>query len=308
LISPKPLTAFEFGPSSTSSTPVVLFIAGLNDTLGSVPYLPSLAERLDGLGWCLAQVCLTSAGAGWGGASVEQDARELGEVVRYFRERGWRKVVLLGHSTGASTWKIATQRDVMTLSSSGCQDAIAYAHLRSRDSFQVPPLDAIILQAPVSDREWPAVANLVASNEHVFAGEADLDLDAFVPSAWSNLFGTSTGVTYRRWRSLALPAPSDQINLAESEDFFSSDLSDARLANVFRAVDCPLLIVLSGEDETYPEGVKADLPTLLDRFRDAARDRCSVSSRIVEGASHNLADEKHAGEFADAVFEFLRGV
>ncbi|BGP25304.1 hypothetical protein Rt10032_c04g1890 [Rhodotorula toruloides] len=290
IISPKPLTVFEFGPPASSPlSPLVLFVAGLNDTLGSVPYLPLLSQRLEQIGWRLVQVCLTSAGAGWGGTSVKQDAEELGDVVRYFRERGSAKMVLLGHSTG-------------------CQDAIAYAHLSSRHPSSIPPLDAIILQAPVSDREWPAIASLVSTTQHLLSRETDLDPDAFVPPSWSQLFGTGAGVTYRRWISLALPAPSDKVNLGESEDFFSSDLSDARLANVFGAVECPLLIALSGADETYPYEVKANLPNLLQRFRRAAEDRWSGLSRIVEGAAHNLADEKHAGEFASAVVEFLRVV
>lgn len=191
---------------------------------------------------------------------------------------------------------------------SGCQDAIAYAHLRSRDSSNFPPLDGIILQAPVSDREWPAIASLVSMTSHLLDSSADLDLEAFVPPSWSSLFGTSAGVTYRRWMSLAFPAPSDRVNLDESEDFFSSDLSDTRLSNVFGAIDCPLLIVLSGEDETYPAEVKRNLPTLLERFRKAAEGRCSALSGIVEGAAHDLKDEQHAGEFADRVTGFLREV
>uniref|UniRef100_A0A0K3CBA9 BY PROTMAP: gi/472586807/gb/EMS24326.1/ DUF1749 family protein [Rhodosporidium toruloides NP11] gi/647398219/emb/CDR41910.1/ RHTO0S06e07734g1_1 [Rhodosporidium toruloides] n=1 Tax=Rhodotorula toruloides TaxID=5286 RepID=A0A0K3CBA9_RHOTO len=159
LISPKPLTAYEFGPPTSSSSPLVLFIAGLNDTLCSVPYLPILSERLSQAGWRLAQVCLSSAGAGWGGAN-----------------------------------------------------------------------------------------------------------------------------------------------------FFSSDLSDTRLRNVFGAIDCPLLIVLSGEDETYPEEVKAHLPALLERFRRAAEGRWSARSGIVQGAAHDLKDEEHAGEFAERVVGFLREV
>ncbi|BGP32783.1 hypothetical protein JCM10296v2_004567 [Rhodotorula toruloides] len=171
----------------------------------------------------------------------------------------------------------------------------------------MPPLDGIILQAPVSDREWPSIASLVSTTSHLLT-EADLDLDAFVPPSWSSLFGTSAGVTYRRWMSLALPAPSDDVKLDESEDFFSSDLSDTRLTNVFGAVDCPLLIVLSGKDETYPEDVKAHFPALLERFRKAAEGRCSAASGIVQGAAHDLKDAQHAGEFADRMVGFLREV
>lgn len=97
-----PLTAFEFASSSArnAADPLLLFIAGLGDTLLSVPYLGGLAQAVDKVGWRCAQALLSSFGAGWGTASVEQDAVELAKIVEYYRKSGASRVVLLGHSTG----------------------------------------------------------------------------------------------------------------------------------------------------------------------------------------------------------------
>lgn len=97
------LTAFEFASSSparNAADPLLLFVAGLGDTLLSVPYLGQLAQAVDEAGWRCAQALLSSSGAGWGTASVEQDALELAKIVEYYKERGASRIVLLGHSTG----------------------------------------------------------------------------------------------------------------------------------------------------------------------------------------------------------------
>ncbi|GAA5826552.1 hypothetical protein JCM11251_002424 [Rhodosporidiobolus azoricus] len=279
------LTAFEFtSPSSPSpSSDIVLFIGGLSDSFLSVPYLPRLSATLASNGWGLVQAQLRSAGHSWGACTVKEDAEQLGAIVQYFKEeQGKRRVVLMGHSTG-------------------CQDAIAYAHLCS----SLPPLDGIILQAPISDRE---------GTEHWFPHivpkepRSSYDLDAFVPRDWSSTYFTIGGVTYRRWLSLMCPPPSDKIDLLVSEDFFSSDLSDARLSSAFGAVTCPLLVFIGGND-AYPPHVKEKLPELLGRYeRATGAKNWSPLSKIIEGASHNIAEEAQAREMADAVGQFVKGL
>ncbi|BGP40763.1 hypothetical protein JCM10450v2_004764 [Rhodotorula kratochvilovae] len=273
------LTAFEFASSSSSPSPLVVFIGGLGDTLLSTPYLPKLAKTLDKQGWRLAQASISSSGHAWGGANVAQDAKELAQVTRYFKERGASKIVLMGSSTG-------------------CQDAIAYLHA-SRD---FPELAGVVLQAPVSDREIEAVQKLVDSIDP--DAPSPSDPLSFVPPAWSRLFHCKSGVTYARWRSLTVKPASDDIDLAVSEDFFSSDLSDTRLRNVFAPVTCPLLVVLSGNDSSYPPQVKSALPSLLERFRSAAP-TISPQSTILNGAGHTLGDGVHADQFAERVSAFV---
>ncbi|GAA5913275.1 hypothetical protein JCM5296_007341 [Sporobolomyces johnsonii] len=281
------LTTFEFGALSSPCKGVVLFVGGLNDTYLSVPYLPRLADALKGVGWALAQVALSSAGDGWGGRTISEDAEQLAVIGRYWREqRGIDKLVLMGHSTGT-------------------QDAIAYLHLTAFGPDVFPPLAGVILQAPVSDREYIEANHPGLLSTLPAPSPAD-DPATFVPPALSSLFGTHSGITSRRWRSLTAPPPSDVIHLDESEDFFSSDLSDARLANVFEPVSCPLLVLLSGDDSSYPPHVKAQLPTLMGRFQEAVDGRWwSGESAILEGASHNVAGVEQAQELAERVCRFV---
>ncbi|GAA5873425.1 hypothetical protein JCM3774_000781 [Rhodotorula dairenensis] len=282
-----PLTAFEYASTARNAAdPLVLFVAGLGDTLLSVPYLGQLAQALDQAGWRCAQALLSSSGAGWGTASIEQDAMELAQIVSYYKQGGARKVVLLGHSTG-------------------CQDAIAYLHLK-RSHVDMPVLDGVVLQAAVSDREAPGVPEIVERSVKPVYDMGSYDLGAFVPPAWAAALQTDIGITYRRFYSLVLPPESDQVDVRHREDFFSSDLEPGYLAKVFDPVDRPLLIVLSGGDATYSDGVRTQLAALLERFTNAipAASRSPLSC-IIPDASHDLDDGKHARSFVDAVLRFL---
>ncbi|BGP16935.1 hypothetical protein JCM10213v2_004943 [Rhodosporidiobolus nylandii] len=276
------VSAFEFSPSSPPSTSLVLFVGGLSDSLGSVPYLARLASGLAEKGWGLAQASLRSTANGWGGATVEDDAKELAEVVKYFRERGRERVVLMGHSTGT-------------------QDAIAYLHLRQSSSF--PSLDAVILQAPVSDREIVETDLPRILPDKLPPSSSPQD---YVPHSFSKEWPLRGGITFQRYKSLCAKPSSDEIDLSVSEDFFSSDLSDSRLANVFRPLQCPLLAVLSGEDSTYPSHVKAGLPALLERFQAAIPGGgkwWSDESGIINGAAHDCAG--HQDELVAKVVRFV---
>ncbi|GAA5971041.1 hypothetical protein JCM11641_004123 [Rhodosporidiobolus odoratus] len=281
--------AFEFAPSSPPSSSLVLIVGGLSDTLLSIPYLQRLAKGLGQHSWGLAQATLRSAGGAWGGSSVKQDAQELATIVRYFREQGRDRIVLMGFSTGT-------------------QDAISYIHLQRGDPASFPPLAGIILQAPVSDREIVEVAlpHILPQNN---PQPADLDLSSYIPSAWSNEWPINSGITWQRYLSLVSKPTLDDINLEESEDFFSSDLSDARLENVFAPLSCPLLALLSGNDSSYPDSVKAKLPELLERFKRATPGgKWSPLSGIVEGASHDVSQEGSAEVLVQKVVDFVRGL
>ncbi|GAA6032633.1 hypothetical protein JCM8097_004853 [Rhodosporidiobolus ruineniae] len=279
------ISAFEFSPSPSPLKHLVVFVGGLSDSILSVPYASRLAAGLREHGWGLAQAQLRSTGDAFGGCTVTQDAEQLGQIVDYFRRRGVDKVVLMGHSTG-------------------CQDAIAYLHLRQPSS--LPSLDGVILQAPVSDRE---------PLEHWYPGQADLppsleNMDDFIPSSQSKIYFTCGGIRARRWKSLTAKPDTDVVDIDVSEDFFSSDLSDARLANVFRPLACPLLTLLGGNDGAYPPHVKEKLPELLGRFKAACPEAklWSEQSGIIPGGSHNLEEEEGAKVMVDRVVKFVQGL
>lgn len=152
-----------FAPSADSqaNANALVFIGGLGDGPHGVPYIRYIAAALKSpsfpsLNYTVFEARLSSAFTGWGVSSLAEDVKEIASVVRYLKTKlRKRKVVLMGHSTG-------------------CQDCVAYLHQLARqerrrrdpqgkeeeeekeeqkNEDEIPEVDAIILQGPVSDRE-----------------------------------------------------------------------------------------------------------------------------------------------------------
>ncbi|KMU71730.1 hypothetical protein CISG_00040 [Coccidioides immitis RMSCC 3703] len=112
------LCAFEHGGSTPELKPhTLLFIAGLSDGLGTVPFINDIAKALEPTKCCVAY------------------------VRRYKGDRGHDKpgmIALMGHSTGS-------------------QDVLHYLYspnpLQAGSGLKRQPVDGAILQAPVSDRD-----------------------------------------------------------------------------------------------------------------------------------------------------------
>ena len=121
--------------SSKNHTRHVVAVGGLTCGLMFSEYLAPLAKKLDEMGYGMVQPLMTSSHQGWGCSSVEKDAAELLSVVQKLkRSYGCEEFVILGHSTG-------------------CQDAVMYARNHKEAEF-APKLKGVILQGPVSDREY----------------------------------------------------------------------------------------------------------------------------------------------------------
>ena len=125
---PTSLPVFETLPELPNK---LVFVPGLTDTIGVVPYLPRLAPKLHELGYSLVQPVKGSDLGGFGSSSLEGDAQELTQLIKHLINNGASgKVFLMGHSTG-------------------CQDIIKFL---SRD--RGIKIHGGILQAPVSDCEY----------------------------------------------------------------------------------------------------------------------------------------------------------
>ncbi|KAK5017394.1 hypothetical protein LTR39_001565, partial [Cryomyces antarcticus] len=219
--------------------------------------------------WSLVRPLLSSSYNGWGTSSLKRDVKELGKLVDYLR--GMRKgavIVLMGHSTG-------------------CQDCIEYA--TGEGASERPPIDGIILQAPVSDRE--AMIHMMPDQYRPTTELAQRWLDDgkgedVLPNSATKAFFDSTPVTARRWLSLASP------NRDGDDDFFSSDLSTESLRKTFGALkrSTPLLVLFGGQDQYVPDSIdKAGLVarwTATVKAAEGAVDE--VNGGVVRGASHNL--------------------
>ncbi|KAK5016716.1 siderophore biosynthesis lipase/esterase-like protein [Cryomyces antarcticus] len=263
------LVAFEDSSVLTRGIPnTLIWIGGLSDGLFTVKYTSTLAQALPP-DWSLVRPLLSSSYNGWGTSSLKRDVKELGKLVDYLR--GMRKgavIVLMGHSTG-------------------CQDCIEYA--TGEGASERPPIDGIILQAPVSDRE--AMIHMMPDQYRPTTELAQRWLDDgkgedVLPNSATKAFFDSTPVTARRWLSLASP------NRDGDDDFFSSDLSTESLRKTFGALkrSTPLLVLFGGQDQYVPDSIdKAGLVarwTATVKAAEGAVDE--VNGGVVRGASHNL--------------------
>lgn len=135
---PIPLPYFETNAQHPNK---LIFIPGLTDTIGVVPYLPSLASVLNNLEYSLVQFVKCSDLGGFGVSTLEGDAPEIAQLAEHLLTRSdfpcTGKLVLMGHSTG-------------------CQDVVTFLskeRLNLRTGRQIL-IHGGICQAPVSDSEY----------------------------------------------------------------------------------------------------------------------------------------------------------
>ena len=110
----------------------LVLIPGLTDGFLSLPYSGPLSLALHQADYSLVLVNLSSSWSQYGFRSLSSDSRELGKLVAFLKTLDFKKIVLLGHSTGA-------------------QDLLYF--LRYSESEVTNLVNGIILQGAVSDRE-----------------------------------------------------------------------------------------------------------------------------------------------------------
>jgi len=130
-------TLFRYGPKpaqvafkSGNHSCHVVIIGGLTDGLLFAKYVPILAKRLETLGASLVQPLLTSSHQGWGMGSLQRDADELLDLLRYLKtEYASDGAIIVGHSTGS-------------------QDAAMYL-CRHKSATASAPVIGVVLQGPL---------------------------------------------------------------------------------------------------------------------------------------------------------------
>ncbi|KAJ6153628.1 hypothetical protein N7470_006587 [Penicillium chermesinum] len=298
-------SVFEF--TNNSSVPhgrphTLLFIAGLNDGLPTVPYVEHIAKALKPTKWSLFWVQLSSAYGAWGTSSLSKDIGEIFKCINFIRDlRKMRspheehgKMVLMGHSTGC--------QDILyylTDTKSGCRgDINPTVPLASRRV-----LDGAILQAPVSDREelhmnlrrsqnphdaWATYHQLVS----LAMSQPPLEL---LPLAMTTKMGFTLDTPFNGYRFLSIASP-ESPGSPSDDDMFSSDLPDAALAKTFGRVSAcgklkgQLLVLYSECDEYVPSEV--DKRALMQRWERATNaggeQKWDPESGLIPGAIHNV--------------------
>ncbi|XP_027332058.1 UPF0613 protein PB24D3.06c isoform X2 [Abrus precatorius] len=231
-------------------------------------YLEPLAIALDLENWSLVQFLMSSSYSGYGTSSLQQDAKELDQLINYLiNKEDSEGVALLGHSTG-------------------CQDIVNYMRTNYACSRAVR---AAIFQAPVSDREYQATLPHTASM---------IDLAAKMISEGRGLelmpreADPSAPITAYRYHSLC--------SYNGDDDMFSSDLSDDQLRmRLGHMSNTHCQVIFSMADEYVPDYV--DKKALVERLCRAMGGAEKVE---IEYGNHSLSNRVE--EAVNAIIDFLK--
>mmetsp|Transcript_13342 Transcript_13342/g.27235 ORF Transcript_13342/g.27235 Transcript_13342/m.27235 type:complete len:295 (+) Transcript_13342:97-981(+) len=227
-------------PGSSPSSDYLILLGGLSDALLPCPYTVPLADACTSNNVTFVNPLLRTSSLQFGFGSLDTDVSDLDELITYLtslNEGASPNFILVGHSTG-------------------CQQSIHFL----RTSQYASKISGVILQAPVSDREtdednakWVELAE-----EMCASGKGD----EFLPRAafWAPITAT-------RFRSL-------YALVADGDDYFSSDLSEAqmtsRLSHVSSLLSSPTaslsfcVAAYAMNDEYVPPST--DIDALLARF------------------------------------------
>ncbi|TLS27954.1 hypothetical protein PpBr36_00537 [Pyricularia pennisetigena] len=274
--------AYESGSSTAKNA--LICIGGLGDGPHTLRYVRTIAQRLEmetALNYSVFEVRLSSAFNGFGTKRLSDDVAEISALVQYLRCIGREKIVLMGHSTGT-------------------QDCMEYTNYARHNS---APVDGFIMQGPVSDRE--AFGPLIDKEELdkitsqasalIRAGKENEIMPQDNPV--SEVFGAP--LTAYRLNSLLSPGGDD--------DFFSSDLTDDKIASFWANFRKPALVLPSGEDEHVPKSI--DVEALLGRWKKLApAGVISELSGLIPGASHTVRDPGAQEWMCDRILKFLRNL
>ena len=301
------LSIFEYHPNGHQppSTNVLLFIGGMRDHFLHPTYVTDLAFKLVPLSWSVMHAQLSSAGTQYGMSSLDVDVEQMGAAVATVKEYvaskgtassegGPVNIVLMGHSTG-------------------CQDLLHYVLSPVSEGRTRPPVQGIILQGPVSDRD--AMYLVLDSDDGKTAYKTLLNQANAVPQdQWKStilpfsesrkLMG-SVPMSIYRFHSLVSP---DSPDNPADDDLLSSDLSDAHLQTTFGRVGQSkhlevsssaknktkpqVLILISGHDEGMPP--QMDKEVLLGRWGQALAHGGAAlhpDSGIVPKAEHDVGGD-----------------
>ncbi|KAF8690442.1 hypothetical protein HU200_040795 [Digitaria exilis] len=266
---------FKYGPTSAQVAfrtgdfnHQVIFIGGLTDGLLATDYLEPLSLALEVEKWSLVQPLLSSSYTGYGISSLEQDALELDQLISYLiNKENSEGVILLGHSTG-------------------CQDIVHYMRTNFACSKAV---SGVILQAPVSDREYratlPETAEMIDLAAKMISEGRGMDL---MPREAN----PDVPITAYRYHSLC--------SYMGDDDMFSSDLSEDQLRQRLghmSTTQCQ--VIFSMGDEYVPEYV--DKKALVERLCRALGGAEKVE---IEWGNHSLSNRVQ--EAVRAIVDFVK--
>ncbi|WWC90278.1 uncharacterized protein L201_005211 [Kwoniella dendrophila CBS 6074] len=292
------LTTFEAGPykypiftsGDLNSDKAVVFIGGLTNGLGAVPFSYSLSEALDKAGWKFIQFHWSSAYGGYGTGTLKRDREEMEALVKHLRGTGLKTIIIAGHSTGS-------QNVIQYLSNSSSSP--------DQDSDLIK-VEGGIMQAPASDREYLKLLglndwfdNLPIAEEMIKQGKGDdLMSKEFCKSAG---FGNAPlPITAYRLHSL--------VGKGGDDDHFSNDVPLEKeepfvhsLKSTFGKLSSPVLVLYSEADVKYQDG---DVKEKLNKWKDVSKGK--LEWKFLNGASHDVEQPEAQKVLCEHVVEWLK--
>lgn len=274
----------------SGSETCVLIVPGLTDGPGSLAYANdggALVERVSddakNGNSLLATFELSTSFERYGTKMLDDDAREIGEVMRKISEAipGVKEFTIVGHSTG-------------------CQSACRFLETASEDDARM--VSRIVLQAGVSDRDWYDADNGKEMMRSWVARAEAMEPEEMMPSDTPGTYGVPTNA--RRFLALAKPGGDD--------DWFSLDLFDgtttpATESKITTALSgkcshVDVRIVVSTADEYVPYSAEVVVKH-NERVRAAFAGVAKSAETLYVNGNHDLSevDEKDLKKFVDFV-------
>ncbi|WWD22625.1 hypothetical protein CI109_107118 [Kwoniella shandongensis] len=260
-----------FTSGDLNATRAVIFIGGLTNGLGGVPYSYALSEALGKAGWKFVQFHWSSAYGGYGTGSLDRDRDEMAQLVKHLRANGLSTIIIMGHSTGS-------------------QNVIHYLSSSTHASDPETQVQGGIMQAPVSDREFMPLIGMTDHINAVPLAERMISEgrgDELMPKDFREKAGFGQGelaINAYRLRSL--------VGVGGDDDYFSSDIPldptppfKHSLSDSFGVLSAPALALYSEKDAPYQVAKPEDL---LPRWAEAAKGK--LEWRILKGASHEVPE------------------
>ncbi|WVF66774.1 hypothetical protein IAT40_001516 [Kwoniella sp. CBS 6097] len=283
----------------------IVFVGGLTNGLASVPFTYALSESLAKAKWKLVQYHWSSAYGGYGLGSLDKDRIEMRALVKHLRTQGVKTIVIAGHSTGSQNVIHYLSDPIFQKSTSASTSTEQEQGAEGPSEAEIYKVEAGIMQAPASDREFLQVLKLndyfdvLPQAEKMIAegrGEELMD-DAFCKKAQ---FGDEMKINAYRTFSLAGKGGDD--------DYFSDDIPQeptppyARsISTSFGALSAPALILYSEGDIPYQAGQPLDR---LKRWQEASNGKLEYT--VLKGASHDVCEPEAQVLLCDRVVDWLK--
>lgn len=255
----------------------LVFIAGLTEGMMSYSWIPCLSQAVDRVGFATIQVNLSSSFGSCGVSSLQQDARELEVIVRYLHtEMRMKKVVLVGHSTGA-------------------QDIISYLRHVKGNSSPESKIDGAIFISGVSDREAFSLLNCV-TGKHLI-DEAMQLVEKGEPDGVLRERVMGCHFTAKRLLSLTQRLGED--------DMFSTDLTEEELTHIFEPLDVPCLFIYGEQDEFVPD--MNMLRQFTERMIGVVKKQSPQAEVVFMPGTHGFETEGDSSAMISTACKFLEG-